>query len=79
MMLPKLFESQVVGHKFTVTPYVPQHSDNVVRYSIRIRTWSPRGSIEYVANRDDLVKLRDWINSALIAEHGRTRGENSDR
>lgn len=74
-MLPKPYESAVVGRKFTITPYVPEHSGDVVRYSVRIRHWQPRASVEYVANLDDLLKLRDWINSALIAEHARkTRG-----
>lgn len=79
MDVPKPFEAAVVGNKFTVSPYQPKGTHNVVRYSVRIRTWQPRNSIEYVANLGDLLKLRDWINSALIAERARTIRGNDER
>lgn len=80
MALGKPFEASVVGNKFTITPYTPKDSPHIVRYSIRIRTWQPRGSIEYVASMPDLLRLRDWINSALIAERARIdRGDNDQQ
>lgn len=71
MSLPKSFEAVVVGNKFTIEPYTPKGESHIVRYKVCIRTWVPRNSAAYIANLPDLIKLRDWINSALIAEQAR--------
>ena len=78
MDLVKPYESTVVGQKFTITSYVPQHTD-VLRYTVRIRHWGKQvSSLTYTASLDDLLRLRDWINSALIAEHARKQRKHSE-
>lgn len=74
-MLPIPFKAVVVGHWFTIEAYVTRGAEPTVRYKVTVRTWSPRSSTTYIANDDDLLKLRDWINSALIAKHARKLGD----
>lgn len=78
-MIPKSFEMAVVGNKLTITPYSPKPDTGTIRYRIQVRTWSPLSSTSYVANDSDLLKLRDWINSALIAKHARILGDSNEQ